>query len=94
MVALAFGGAVALLAALLSRSARAGRWCLATGLLLLALLYAMGRLRIPWPDLGRSTVFVLSPYLLVTLGYLLAAAGALALLLRRMRRGPTRSPVP
>jgi hypothetical protein len=88
MATIAFGTLVVLV---LYRSPRAAGWCLTGGALLFALLYAMRRLRTPWPDLGTRTVVLL--YLFLTLAGLLTTGGGLAILVRWARGGRPRRPV-
>jgi hypothetical protein len=76
-------GATALAVA---RSQRLAPWFLIIGALLLGGLWLLGRLRIPWPDLGLWTVFVLNPYLLITLSFVLVTAGAIGTTIRIARR--------
>lgn len=70
----------------LARSQRLAPWFLLVGALLLGGLWQLGRLRIPWPDLGLWTVFVLNPYLLITLSFVLVAAGTIGTGVRIARR--------
>ena len=83
---LSVAGATALT---LGWSQRLAPWFLLAGALLLGGLWLLGRLRIPWPDLGMWTVFILNPYLLVTLALVLTTAGAIGTAVRlagRFRR--------
>lgn len=64
-------------------AARSWRWAVGqtlTGAAILGALFAMGKLRIVWPDFGFPLALVLNPYLVLTLGYLLVIAGAIGLL--------------
>jgi len=70
----------------LARSQRLAPWFLLVGGLLLGGLWLLGQLRIPWPDLGLWTVFVLNPYLLITLSFVLVTAGAIGMAIRIARR--------
>ena len=92
MVSLIFVSVVAGVTVLtLARSQRLAPWFLLVGALLLGGLWLLGRLRIPWPDLGLWTVFVLNPYLLVTLSMVLVTAGAIGTgvsIARRFSRRP------
>jgi hypothetical protein len=94
MATIVLAAAVGLLGWWLYRSAHAAWWCLAAGSALFAVLYGMGRLRIPWPELGlgRWGVFFFNPYLFLTLAYLLILGGAFALLARGIRRLAARRP--
>jgi hypothetical protein len=76
-------GATALAVA---RSQRLAPWFFIIGALLLGGLWLLGRLRIPWPDLGLWTVFVLNPYLLITLSFVLVTAGAIGTAISIARR--------
>jgi hypothetical protein len=75
----------------LARSQRLAPWFLLVGAPLCAGLWLLGRLRIPWPDLGLWTGFVLNPYLLVTLSFVLVIAGAIGTAVRIGRRLGRRS---
>ena len=77
---------VGMTALALGRSQRLAPWFLAVGGLFLGGLWLLGRLRIPWPDLGLWTAFVLNPYLLVTLSFALLIAGAIGTAWRFARR--------
>jgi hypothetical protein len=70
----------------LARSQRLAPWFLLVGALLLGGLWLLGRLRMPWPDLGPWTVLVLNPYLLATLSLVLVTAGAIGTAVRIARR--------
>lgn len=74
-----------------ARSRRLAPWFLLAGTLLLSSLWSLGWLRIPWPDLGVWTAFVLNPYLLATLSLVLMTVGAIGTIARfagRFRRSP------
>jgi hypothetical protein len=64
----------------LDRSQRLAPWFLAVGGPLAGGLWLLGRLRVPWPDVGLWTVYVLNPYLLVPLSSVLVAADVLGTL--------------
>ncbi len=66
---------------------RLAPWFLGAGAGIVGVLWLMGRLRIPWPDLGLWTVFVLNPYLLLTLGFALLVGGGLGMLVRLVHGG-------
>jgi hypothetical protein len=70
----------------LANAQRLAPWFLAVGALLLGGLWLLGRLRIPWPDLGFWTLFVLNPYLLVTFSFVLVIAGGIGTAVRIARR--------
>lgn len=70
----------------LARSQRWAPWLLGAGAALFGALWLMGRLRIPWPDLGLWAVFVLNPYLFLTLSYVLIVAGAVGTAVKLVRR--------
>jgi hypothetical protein len=70
----------------LVRSQRLAPWFLLIGAPLLGGLWLLGRLRIPWPDLGLWTLFILNPYLLVTLSSVLVVAGAIGTAVRLTHR--------
>jgi hypothetical protein len=70
----------------LKGSQRLAPWFLLLGVLLFGSLWLLGILRIPWPDLGPWTVFVLNPYLFVTLSFVLMIAGAIGTVVRVARR--------
>jgi uncharacterized membrane protein len=88
VVTLVFLLAVAVLLAA-DRAQRLAPWFLAIGVTLAGSLWLMGRLRVPWPELGPWTVVVLNPYLLVSVAFVLVAAGLLGTTLRIIR-GPGR----
>ena len=67
-------------------SQRLAPWFLLVGVLLFGGLWLLGILRIPWPDLGLWTVFVLNPYLLITLSFVLMIAGTIGTVVRLARR--------
>ena len=46
-----------------AKTPRLAPWFLCFGALLFGFLWLLGQLRIPWPDLGVPTVFLLNPYL-------------------------------
>jgi hypothetical protein len=56
-------------------SQRLAPWFCVAGALLFGSLWLLGALRIPWPDLGLWTVYVLNPYLYATLSFVLMIAG-------------------
>lgn len=70
----------------LRESQRLAPWFLLVGLLLFGGLWLMGQLRIPWPDLGLWTVFVLNPYLYVTLSFVLMIGGAIGTAVKIVHR--------
>jgi uncharacterized membrane protein YgdD (TMEM256/DUF423 family) len=81
---------VSMTALALARSQRLAPWLLLIGTPLYGGLWLMGRLRIPWPDLGLWSVFVLNPYLLVSISFVLMIAGwiGMAVQIARRLRGP------
>ena len=75
----------------LARDQRLAPWFLGLGALLFGSLWLLGRLRIPWPDLGLWTVSILNPYLLVTLSFTLLIAGGIGTAVR-LARATRRTP--
>ncbi len=69
------------------RGQRLALWFLGAGAGIVGALWLMGQLRIPWPDFGLWTVFVLNPYLLLTLGFTLLVGGGVGVLVRLVRGG-------
>jgi hypothetical protein len=67
-------------------SQRLAPWFLLVGVLPVGSFWLLGVLRIPWPDLGPWTVFVLNPYLLITISYVLLIAGAIGTTVKIARR--------
>jgi hypothetical protein len=67
------------------RGQRLAPWLLGAGAGIVGALWLMGRLRIPWPDFGLWTVFVLNPYLLVTLGFALLVGGGVGVVVCLVR---------
>lgn len=92
MALLGLGAMVGLVALVLHRVPRTAAWCVAIGGALFATLYGMGRLGIVWPDPGPRAVFLLNPYLFLTLSYVLVAGGTVALVVRWARRWLGRPP--
>ena len=74
----------------LANAQRLAPWFLGAGADLFGFLWLLGQLRVPWPDLGGWTIFVLNPYLLVTLSFVLLIAGGIGTLVKfaRMARNP------
>lgn len=70
----------------LTRGQRWAPWFLALGVLMFSTLWLMGRWRIPWPDLGLWAVFVLNPYLFLTLSFVLMVAGLVGTAANVLRR--------
>lgn len=70
----------------LARSQALAPWFLATGLGLVGAMYLLGRFRVPWPDFGLWTVFLLNPYLLLTLGFTLTVGGGIGVAVTIVRR--------
>jgi hypothetical protein len=81
---------VGMTASALAWSQRLAPWFLLVGTPLFGGLWLLGRLRIPWPDLGMWTVFILNPYLLVSLSCILMIAAGIGTAVRiaRRLRGP------
>ena len=81
---------VGMTALALARSQRLAPWFLLIGAPVFGVLWLLGRLRVPWPDLGMWSVFVLNPYLLVSLSFTLMIAGGIGMAVRiaRRLRGP------
>ena len=69
----------------LFRGQRLAPWFLAIGVPLCGGLWLLGVLRVPWPDLGVWTKYPLNPYLLVTLSFILVAAGLIGTAVRVIR---------
>lgn len=68
----------------LARGQRLAPWFLGVGVGLLGLFWIMNRYRIAWPNVP-ATVLFLNPYFLVTLAFVLVAAGSIGVCYRLMR---------
>ena len=72
-----------------ARNPRLGPWCLGVGALLFGFLWLLGQLRIPWPNFGVPIIFVLNPYLVASLSFVLLIAGGIGTVVKiaRILRG-------